>query len=108
MSFTIGSLRFIDSFQFMASSLEKLATNLYDKEEKYKHFHNMRREFPEHIDLLCKKGHYPYEWVDSHEKLNHVGHPSIGSFYSHSRRKASPKMITSMQNTCMKPWDVKA
>jgi hypothetical protein len=56
LSFSIGPLKFIDSFQFMASSLEKLAENLYDKEDKYKNFHNMKREFPEHIDLLCKKG----------------------------------------------------
>jgi hypothetical protein len=30
MSFSIGDLKFIDSFQFMSSSLEKLAENLYD------------------------------------------------------------------------------
>ena len=38
MSFTIGDLKFIDSFQFMASSLEKLTENLYDPEDKYKHY----------------------------------------------------------------------
>ena len=31
MSFDIGSLKFIDSFQFMASSLETLVENLKDK-----------------------------------------------------------------------------
>ena len=30
MSFTIGKLKFIDSLQFMASSLENLAENLYE------------------------------------------------------------------------------
>jgi hypothetical protein len=35
MSFSIGDIKFIDSFQFMASSLEKLVENLYDKEDKY-------------------------------------------------------------------------
>ena len=36
MSFNIGNLKFIDSLQFMASSLEKLVDNLYDKDDKYK------------------------------------------------------------------------
>jgi hypothetical protein len=38
MSFSIGDLKFIDSIQFMNSSLESLVDNLYDKEDKYKHF----------------------------------------------------------------------
>ena len=55
MSFSIGNLKFIDSMQFMTSSLKSLVNNLYDKEDKYKHFTNMQKEFPEHIDLLCRK-----------------------------------------------------
>jgi hypothetical protein len=38
MSFNIGNLKFIDSLQFMASSLGTLVENLYDKEDKYKNF----------------------------------------------------------------------
>ena len=55
MSFSIGNLKFIDSMQFMQSSLKSLVNNLYDKENKYKHFTHMKKEFPEHIDLLCRK-----------------------------------------------------
>ena len=51
MSFTIGDLKFIDSLQFMASSLEKLAENLYDKEYIYKFFHSLKSVYPEHYDL---------------------------------------------------------
>ena len=67
MCISVGCLKLIDSFQFMSSSLEKLTDNLIDKdsEDRYRHFHNMRREFPEHMELLCKKGHYPYSWVEA-------------------------------------------
>ena len=47
MSFSIGrSLKFIDSLQFMASSLEKLVENLYDGEDKFKNFANMKNNSP--------------------------------------------------------------
>ena len=55
MSFSIGDLQFIDSMQFVVSSLKSLVHNLYDKEDKYKYVTHMKREFPEHIDLLCRK-----------------------------------------------------
>jgi hypothetical protein len=47
MSFNIGSLKFIDSLQFMASSLDTLVKNLYDKKDKYKNFHNMQKYYYE-------------------------------------------------------------
>ena len=59
MSFSIGNLKFIDSMQFMLSSLESLVNNLYDKEDKYKHFTHMKRFYPELIELLCQKHTYP-------------------------------------------------
>ena len=55
MSFSIGNLKFIDSMQFMASSLKSLVNNLYDKDKKYKHFTHMKKEFLEHIELPCQK-----------------------------------------------------
>jgi hypothetical protein len=82
MSFNIGSLKFIDSFQFMASSLEKLVVNLFDKNDKYINFKNMNKYYENELDLLCQKGFYPYEWVDSVDKLNHVGLPPANEFYS--------------------------
>ena len=36
----------------------------------------------EQLDLLCRKGFYPYEWVDSDDKFNHVGLPDRKEFYS--------------------------
>ena len=82
MSFNIGSLKFIDSFQFMASSLEKLVVNLFDDKDKYVNFNHMKKYYSSDIGLLCQKGFYPYEWVDNVEKLNFIGLPPAENFYS--------------------------
>jgi len=36
----------------------------------------MKTFYGDHMDLLCRKGFYPYEYIDSHDKLNHIGLPS--------------------------------
>ena len=77
MSFKIGDMKFIDSYAFLRELLDKLVKNLYDKEDKFNNFHFMKRQFPEHMDLLCRKGFYPYEWVDGIEKLDYEGIPPI-------------------------------
>jgi hypothetical protein len=82
MCFTIDNLKFIDSFQFLSSSLEKLTENLYDKDDKYKNFINTKKEFGDNTDLLCRKGFYPYEWFDDISKFNYKGLPSRKDFYS--------------------------
>jgi hypothetical protein len=80
MSFKIGQLKFIDSFQFMGSSLEKLTEHLYDKDDKYKHFHNMKKHYNEHMDLLCRKGYYPYEYIENDEQLDEISLPPKEAF----------------------------
>jgi hypothetical protein len=83
MSFSIGCLKFIDSLQFMASSLDTLVKNLYDEKDKYKNLNNLKRVYSEEkLDLLYRKGYYPYEWGDSDDKLNHKGLPGRDTFYS--------------------------
>ena len=44
MSITLGSIRFIDSYQFMKESLSKLIENLYEENgnDKYINFPNMK------------------------------------------------------------------
>ena len=42
----------------------------------------MKKELPEHIEKLCRKGFYPYAWFDNNEKFNHVGLPCKEAFYS--------------------------
>ena len=42
----------------------------------------MKQYFKEHMDILCRKGFYPYEFIDSNEKLNYNGLPPKENFYS--------------------------
>ena len=56
---------FIDSMQFMNSSLEKLAKNLLDKDFRY-----LIEEFgSKNWELLKQKGTYPYEYMKSFESF---------------------------------------
>ena len=71
-------IRFIDSFKFMATSLDKLVNNLYKDA-----FNNVRRYYAENeLDLHTRKGVYPYEYVDLLEKLKETPLPSKEAFYS--------------------------
>ena len=42
----------------------------------------MKKYYNNDLDLLCRKGFYPYEWVDNNDKLNYEGLPDIKDFYS--------------------------
>ena len=79
VAFMLGNhLMFIDSFQFMSSSLDKLASNLPKDDLIYtsKAFKGKR------LDLLSKKGVYPYDFMDSFEKFNNRELPTKDQFYS--------------------------
>ena len=66
MSFTINNkLSFIDSFQFLSSSLNSLVKNL--SKDNFKHF---SQEFNNNVlDLLKQKGFYPSEFMNNCEKF---------------------------------------
>ena len=69
-------IRFLDSFKFMASSLEKLASNLDS-------FPNLGRHFKgKWLELVKRKGVYPYDYMDCFEKLAETCLPPIGCWYS--------------------------
>ena len=69
-------IRFLDSFKFMASSLEKLAKNLDN-------FPNLQRCFEgKQLELVKRKGVYPYDYMDCFEKLDETHLPPIECWYS--------------------------
>ena len=72
-------LRFIDSFKFMASSLDSLTRNLVGgKGEKLFGFENYSEL---QYELLTRKGVYPYEYMLSRDKFKE-SLPPIEAFYS--------------------------
>ena len=79
MAFMLGNhLTFIDSFQFMSSSLDKLISNLPKDDLIYtsKAFKGKR------LDLMSQKGVYPYDFMDSFEKFIQTELPNKDQFYS--------------------------
>ncbi|XP_068704896.1 uncharacterized protein [Montipora foliosa] len=78
MAFMLGNhLTFIDSFQFMSSSLDKLVSNL----PKEALIYTSRKFKGKELDLMSKKGVYPYDFMDSFEKFNEKLPPKE-EFYS--------------------------
>ena len=79
ISFSLGkNLVFIDSIQFMPSSLESLVGNLLPED-----FSIVGQRWKgEDFKLVTQKGVFPYEFLDSIEKLNTEGLPGKEDFYS--------------------------
>lgn len=73
-------LKFIDSFRFMNSSLEKLASYLKD-------YPILKSEFPntttEKLKSLSRKGVFPYDYIKSWNTLSETSLPKIENFYNH-------------------------
>ena len=72
------TITLIDSFKFMATSLDKLVNNLPEDD-----FINLSSYYSEDkFNLLARKGVYPYEYMDSLEKLKETKLPPKEAFYS--------------------------
>ena len=71
-------LAFIDSFQFMSSSLGNLAKNLPDN----KYIHTSEAFQGEKLALMKAKGVYPYDYMDAEEKFAEKKLPNKEDFYS--------------------------
>lgn len=84
IGFSIGNLRFIDSCQFLTTSLDKLVSVLLDSgRDKFVHTteHFREKNLP-NLDILFKKGVYPYEEIQSYADLEATRLPPQAAFYS--------------------------
>ena len=69
---------FLDSFNFLTSSLETLVTSLKDK--GCHNFKRLRKHFPEHYELLMQKGHFPYDYVSDFDVFSESSLPPKEAF----------------------------
>jgi hypothetical protein len=76
----IGQFKYIDSMQFMNSSLANLAKNL-DTDRPITKYH-FTEYTSEQIDLVCRKGVYPYEYINSHKRFKETEFSPIYKFHS--------------------------
>src|SRR5262249_49803221 len=77
MAFQVRNLRFLDSLQFLNTSLDALTKDLQPDQ-----FHHTRHHFPHNFDLVTRKGVFPYEYMDGIGKFSETSLPPIDKFYS--------------------------
>ena len=71
------SLQFLDSYQFMNSSLSSLSQNL----TSLPHTHSLKVKYPNMTDnLITRKGVFPYSYFDSLDRLKETSLPDISKF----------------------------
>ena len=77
------NLAFIDSMQFMNSSLDKLVKNLSDEDLKY-----LVEEFDfKNLEISKQKGAYPYEYMNSFERFDEDKLPARKFFFSSTKKR---------------------
>jgi len=79
LQFQIGNLKFLDSFQFLSSSLEELVSILL-KSGKQNFSHTTK--YLGDTEFTFAKGVYPYAYMTDRSKFQETQLPSIDSFYN--------------------------
>ena len=86
-SMKVGQLKYIDSMQFMNTSLANLTKNLGDNHPiTSQHFKDFS---PEQISLVYRKGIYPYKYIDLHNRFKETELPPIQKFHGQLSGKIS-------------------
>ena len=101
ISFKIDNLQFIDSFQFMSSSLDRLVSNLPKDKFIYSDLEFKNLE-PFQLELLKKKGVYPYSYMDSFSKFEETELPNKKEFFNDLNNTA---ISDSEYQHARKVWD---
>jgi len=75
------TLRFVDSYRFMAASLDELTKNLV-KENVDDLIETRKLVSVDKMPLVLRKGVFPYEYITSHSTFKETALPPKESFYS--------------------------
>lgn len=80
------SLNFIDSFQFLSSSLEDLVEKLpISNMKQTKNYHKNLNSHQ--FNLIITKGVFPYDWFNNYEKMEKKRLPTYKKFYSQMNKR---------------------
>ena len=79
--------RFIDSFKFMSCGLDSLVKNLTGNGTDDSRILHTKTRFQEKTSLCLRKGVYPYDYMDSPEKLSETQLPPKSAWYSKLNKK---------------------
>ena len=88
ISFSLGKMEFVDTFQFLSTSLEKLVNNLAGEGlSKFKHLRTyVEKSQPGNTNmkmkLLSRKGVYPYRYMCSFDRFREEDLPPKSAFYN--------------------------
>ena len=97
-------LRFLDSFKFMANSLDKLTSKGLGKDD-FENLKLMTSNLTTRQQMLLRiKGVYPYEYMDGFDKLKETSLPPKKKFFSAVLRvKTSAVMTIGEHRRCGTP-----
>lgn len=74
------SIKFVDTFRFMADSLSNLTKNLSEDKSRFRE--TVKIFSPNSLDLVIRKGVFPYEYVDCWDKLDDTALPPKPEFFN--------------------------
>ncbi|CAI2195737.1 7512_t:CDS:2, partial [Funneliformis geosporum] len=88
-SMKVGQLKYIDSIQFINSSLASLTKNLGDNHLITSQYFKKLGYTKKQLALIYRKGVYFYNYINSHDRFQETELPSIYEFYSTLKGKIS-------------------
>ena len=81
LSFSLENVTFIDSYNFLSSSLDQLAKDVLTDEGDWNHVYKAVKNRPDLGEYVKLKLPFPYSYFDSLDKLEVKDIPPIEEFY---------------------------